>query len=219
MIKDRLGADLDQAIERIFPFLTRVRLDPNALTMAGVVVAGASGIAFAGDAPRLAGLLLIFAGSFDLIDGVVARNQGRSSVFGAFLDSTMDRVSELLVFAGIGFAMASRADSSGILLLFWALLGSFMTSYTRARAEKDLASLSAGMMERAERSVVLIVGALSGFLQVALLIIALGSTLTAIQRIRAARGLLRVLEETGRDPTQEEVPAEDAGTGEEVSHD
>lgn len=219
MIKDRLGADVDQAIQRIFPFLTRVRLDPNALTMAGVVGAGASGIAFAVHAPRLAGLLLIFAGIFDLIDGVVARNQGRSSAFGAFFDSTMDRVSELLVFAGIGFAMASRGDSSGILLLFWAVLGSFMTSYTRARAEKDLASLSAGLMERAERCVVLIVGALSGFLQVALLIIALGSTLTAIQRIRAARGLLRVLEETGRDPTLEEDPAEDAGTGEEFSHD
>ncbi len=219
MIKARLGADVDQAIQRIFPFLTRVRLDPNALTMAGVGAAGASGIAFAVHAPRVAGLLLILAGIFDLIDGIVARNQGRSSAFGAFFDSTMDRVSELLVFAGIGFAMASRADSSGILLLFWALLGSFMTSYTRARAEKDLASLSAGLMERAERCVVLIVGALSGFLQVALLIIALGSTLTAIQRIRAARGLLRVLEETGRDPTLEEVPAEDEGTDEEVSHD
>lgn len=218
MIKARLGADVDQAIQRIFPFLTRVRLDPNSLTMAGVVAAGASGIAFAVHAPRVAGLLLILAGIFDLIDGIVARNQGRSSAFGAFFDSTMDRVSELLVFAGIGFAMASRADSGGILLLFWAVLGSFMTSYTRARAEKDLASLSAGLMERAERCVVLIVGALSGFLQVALLIIALGSTLTAIQRIRAARGLLRVLEETGRDPTLEEDPAEDAGTGEEVSH-
>ena len=162
---------------------------------------------------------MLVAGFFDLIDGVVARNQGRSSACGAFFDSTMDRVSELLVFAGIGVAMARVGDVTGTLLLFWALLGSFMTSYTRARAEKDLASLSAGLMERAERWLVLIVGALVGYLQVALFVVAVGSTLTAIQRIRAARRMLQILDDTGRDPTLEGSPAGDVVRAEGASHD
>ena len=203
MIKARLGADFDRVVKRVFPFLEQLRLSPDTLTVAGVIVSGVSGVAFARDEPLLAGLLLLLAGLFDLTDGVVARIQGRSSAFGAFFDSTMDRVSELLVFAGIGFSMASHADSRGVLLLFWAVLGSFMTSYIRARAEKDLSNLSAGVMERAERCVILILGGLTGFFQVALLIIALGSTWTAVQRIWTAHRLLQILDDTGQDPTLE----------------
>ncbi len=219
MIKARLGEDLDRAIRRLFPFVGRLRVSPDVLTVGGVLVSCVTGIAFALHAPRAAGLLLILAGFFDLIDGVVARNQGRVSSFGAFFDSTMDRVSELLIFAGIGFAMAGRADAVGVLLLFWAVLGSFLTSYTRARAEKDLANLSAGMMERGERWVILIVGALSGFLHAALLVVALGSTVTAIQRVRAARRLLRILDDTGCDPTLEPVPGHESAWAEKASHD
>ncbi len=203
MIKARLGADFDRVVKRAFPFLERLRLSPDVLTVAGVIVSGTSGLAFARDAPLLGGLLLLLAGLFDLTDGVVARIQGRASAFGAFFDSTMDRVSELLVFAGIGFSMASHGDGPGVLLLFWAVLGSFLTSYTRARAEKDLSNLSAGMMERAERCVILILGGLTGFVQVALVIIALGSTWTAVERIWAAHRLLQILDDTGKDPTLE----------------
>ncbi len=212
MIKARLGADFDRVVKRAFPFLERLRLRPDTLTVTGVLVSGASGLAFAWDEPQLAALLLLLAGFFDLVDGVVARIQGSSSAFGAFFDSSMDRVSELLVFAGIGFAMASHGDGTGVLLLFWAVLGSFMTSYIRARAEKDLSNLSVGLMERAERCVILILGGLTGFVQVALLIIALGSTWTAAQRIWAAHRLLQILDDTGQDPTLE------AGV-EEASHD
>lgn len=219
MIKARLGADLDRTIERVFPFVARLRLSPDSLTLAGVAASAATGGAFAMQAPRVGGLLLLLAGFFDLIDGVVARNQGRSSASGAFFDSTMDRVSELLVFAGIGVAMARAGDATGTLLLFWAVLGSFMTSYTRARAEKELASLSAGMMERAERWLILIVGALVGFLQVALLIVAVGATLTAIQRVTAARRMLQILDDTGRDPTLEGSEGGDVVRAEGPSHD
>ena len=212
VLKARLGADFDRVVKRVFPFLERLRLSPDVLTVMGVIVSGASGLAFARDAPLLAGLLLLLAGLFDLTDGVVARVQGRSSAFGAFFDSSMDRVSELLVFAGIGFSMASHGDGPGVLLLFWAVLGSFMTSYTRARAEKDLSNLSVGVMERAERCLILVLGGLTGFVQVALLVIALGSTWTAVQRIWAAHRLLHILDATGEDPTLE------AGT-EEASHD
>ncbi len=88
-----------------------------------------------------------------------------------------------------------------MLLTFWALGASFVTSYTRARAETRLARLDVGWMERAERFGVLILGALLGWVELALWIIALGATITSIQRFVVARRLLRELDRTGRDPT------------------
>lgn len=216
MLKARLGPGLDRALERALPFVTRLRVSPDALTLGGVFASAASGTAFALEAPVGAGLLLVLAGGFDLIDGVVARHQGRASSAGAFLDSTMDRVSDLLVFTGIAYAMARRADAAGVLLVFWAVLGAFLTSYARASAERRLANLSAGIMERAERWLVLIAGALSGFLHAALLVVALGSSFTAVQRVIAARRLLRILDESGLDPTLEQ--AAKSARGEEESH-
>jgi CDP-diacylglycerol--glycerol-3-phosphate 3-phosphatidyltransferase len=113
----------------------------------------------------------------------------------------MDRVSDLAIFAGLGALMTSRGSVGGTLLVFWALTGAVMTSYVRARAESELNELSAGYMERAERCVVLILGALVGWIELALLVVALGSTVTTVQRMRLARRMIRTLEETGRDPS------------------
>ena len=90
---------------------------------------------------------------------------------------------------------------SGVLLVCWALTGAVMTSYTRARAERQLAHFQVGWMERGERCAVLILGALAGYLEVALWIVAIGASLTTFQRLAAARRLLRELDETGVDPT------------------
>ncbi len=199
MLKDRLGADLDQTVRRLFPFVSRIRLKPDTLTALGVAVSVLAGVAFGSAELLLAGLLMMVAGFFDLIDGVVARNQGNASRGGAFLDSTMDRVSDLAIFAGLGVLMTSRGSVAGTLLVFWALAGSVMTSYVRARAEAEIEELRAGYMERAERCVVLILGALTGWIQVALLVVALGSTLTTVQRIWIARRLLRAVDQSGHE--------------------
>ena len=183
MIKDRLGADLDQTVRRIFPFVSRIRVEPDALTVLGVLVSLLAGWAFASGTPWLAGLLMMLAGFFDLIDGVVARSQGTASRAGAFFDSTMDRVSDLLIFAGLGVYYTGLGSTGGALLVFWALTASVMTSYVRARAEAELHELSAGYMERAERCVVLILGALTGFIEIALVVVALGATATSVQRM------------------------------------
>ncbi len=183
MLKARFGSDFDQVVLRVFPFVTRITLRPNTLTVIGVVVAALAAFAFGVERLAAAGLLMILAGFFDLIDGVVARTQGNSSPAGAFLDSSMDRLSDLLIFGGIAAAMAGRADVAGTVLVLWALSGSVLTSYLRARAEVEIERLEVGIMERGERFVVLIVGALSGFLVVALWVVAIGATITTIQRL------------------------------------
>lgn len=186
MIKAQLGTDLDRVVCRIFPFVPRIRLQPNTLTLYGVGVSALAGAAFATERLVLAAFLMAGSGFFDLIDGVVARAQGRSSREGAFFDSSMDRLSDLMIFGGIGVAAATRADTAGSLLVFWALSASVMTSYIRARAESILPSLSVGIMERGERFVVLILGAVSGYLEPALWIVAIGASITSIQRLVVA---------------------------------
>ena len=190
MLKARFGADLDLAIRRTLPFVTRLRVPPDTLSICGVVVAGLAGAAFAGQYVILAGLALVAAGFLDLIDGVVARAQGSASRAGAFLDSTLDRVSDLLVYAGLGLGMARAGDVPGVGLVFAALIGSVLTSYAKARAEVEIPELSVGWMERAERWIVLILGAVSGFLHASLLVIAIGAGITSLQRIAVGRRLI-----------------------------
>lgn len=201
MIKARFGPELDGILLRTFPFLARVRLHPDVLTGLGVAVSLLAGAAYASGWTLLAGVMLIPAGLFDVLDGAVARSQGTSSSAGAFLDSSMDRVSDLAVFSGIALGMSAQGDLGAVALTLWALAGAVMTSYTRARAERRLASFDIGVMERAERFAVLILGSLIGWLEVALWIVAIGATVTSVQRLVVARSLLRELDRTGRDPT------------------
>ncbi len=207
MIKARFGSDFDQIVRRVFPFVSGIRIHPDVLTVVGAVVALAAGYAFSRNELFVAGLLLILSGFFDLVDGVVARQQGISSTAGAFFDSSLDRLSDLLIFGGIIVGATARAEVPLALLTLWALTGSVMTSYTRASAEKRLNKLAVGFVERGERFGILILGALTGWIQLALFLVAIGSTITAIQRILEGRRLLRILEETGVDPTADDSDA------------
>ena len=210
MIKARFGADLDQVVHRVLPFLDRVRIKPDTLTLMGVAVSFLAACAFGAGHPFWGGVALLGAGLFDLVDGVVARSQGSSGSTGAFFDSSMDRVSDLLVFSGMAVGMAATQDLGGVVLACWALGAAVMTSYTRARAERHLAQFTVGLMERGERCAVLILGALSGFLVLALWLVAIGGTVTALQRLVVARRLLTELDRTGRDPTVSCEPDEAA---------
>lgn len=214
MIKSRLGTDLDAVVHRVLPFLVRLRVTPDTLTLIGVAFSGLAGLLFATGSPFAAAWPLGMAGIFDLVDGVVARAQGTCSRAGAFLDSVMDRVSDIVVLGGIAYWMAVTGDRVALAVALWALGASVLTSYARARAERHLADFRAGWMERGERMIVLILGALTGWMVAALWIVALGATLTSLQRIRRARQLLAELDRTGADemlrmsPTDPSVPAE-----------
>ena len=194
MIKERFSRQVEDLILRRAQFVTRVPLSPDQLTLVGVAISVFVGLAYALGGVVVAGYLLILAGVFDLIDGVVARQRGLASPAGAFFDSTMDRVSDLLIFSGIAVGTASTGSAWSTALVCWALSGTVLTSYTRARAEAHLGEFSVGLMERAERFIVLIGFSLANRLDWALWIIALGSTVTSVQRVLTARRLLR---ETG----------------------
>ncbi len=205
MIKARLGADFDRVVLGVFPFVSRIRVRPDTLTMLGVSVSLGAAALFATGHLVWAGLALGVAGFFDLIDGVVARSQGSSGSSGGFFDSSMDRLADLFMFSGMAVGMALSGDASGVLLVCWALTGSVMTSYTRARAERHLAHFSVGFMERGERMVLIILGSLTGWLELALWGVALGATVTTVQRLVVARRLLQELDRTGEDPTRADV--------------
>jgi CDP-diacylglycerol--glycerol-3-phosphate 3-phosphatidyltransferase len=186
VIKSLAGQRLDALLHRLFPFLFFWRLNPNALTVLGVLISLAAAVAFARGAPRAAAGLMLFGGFFDLVDGVVARHQGRSSRFGAFLDATLDRLSDMALLLGVAVHFAAQGDAAHVALAGAALSASVLVSYSKARAELVVPGFSAGFMERGERVAVLAAGALFGLLVPALWLIALGSAVTVAQRVALA---------------------------------
>jgi CDP-diacylglycerol--glycerol-3-phosphate 3-phosphatidyltransferase len=198
VIKSVLGKDLDPLIQRIFPFLFRRHLDPNMLSACGALVSIAAAAAFGVGWIGSGGLLILVGGFFDLVDGVVARHQGDSTRFGAFLDSTLDRLSDMALLLGLGVHYGVRGEPWHALLAGTALVSSVLVSYTKARAEVDIGSLEVGILERAERVVILAAGALFGFVIPALWIITLGSTITVMQRVTRAHREMERLDEADR---------------------
>jgi CDP-diacylglycerol--glycerol-3-phosphate 3-phosphatidyltransferase len=180
------GKNLDDWIRRLFPFLFRWELDPNALTVTGALVSTGAAAAFAAGSPRAAGLLMLAGGFFDLVDGVVARHRGVATRFGAFLDSTLDRWVDVVLLVGISVHYAGEGAPQHVALAGLALATTVLVSYTKARAELVLGRFEIGLLERAERVVILAAGALFGLIVAALWIIAIGSAITAGQRIALA---------------------------------
>lgn len=158
----------------------------------------AAGAAFAVGKPFEGGLLILFSGVFDVLDGGVARAKGRITPFGGVLDSVCDRYSDGLMFLGIMAGVINGwlilppiMGIDGWLWAGFALIGSFLVSYTRARAESaGCKKLSVGIAERTERMLILAFGALSGFLDWALVLIAVLSHITMIQRVLRAKSIL-----------------------------
>jgi CDP-diacylglycerol--glycerol-3-phosphate 3-phosphatidyltransferase len=194
VIKARFGADLDGRIQRLFPFLFRYPIHPNWLSLVGLLISLAAGLAFAEGALRGGALLVLLGGFFDLVDGVVARHQGTSSAFGAFLDSSLDRVADMAILIGMLMHYAGTGQPALAWLAAFALLATVMVSYTKARAESVVPDFKGGLLERAERLLILVAGALLGVLPVALAAVALGSAITAGQRIALAHRRMSELE-------------------------
>jgi CDP-diacylglycerol--glycerol-3-phosphate 3-phosphatidyltransferase len=165
----------------------RAGVTANSLTIAGAILnAGVAATIAAGWFPA-SGLLLLAANSLDMLDGAVARTSGQASPFGAFLDSTLDRYAEIVVFVGLVAWYASQGNWHGEVLTVLALAGSLMVSYTRARAEGLGLHGEVGLLPRPARLVALAAGlvleaALHGALEVIVAILALLTNLTALQR-------------------------------------
>jgi CDP-diacylglycerol--glycerol-3-phosphate 3-phosphatidyltransferase len=186
VIKAALGDRLDAWIRAALPFLFRRPVNPNGLTVAGTLVSFAAAAAFALGEFAWGGVLMLAGGFFDLIDGVVARHHGVTSRFGAFLDATLDRVTDMAILLGITMYYAIAGEPGRVLLAGYALASGVLVSYVKARAELEVSDFRVGLLERGERVGVIAAGAIFGFMVVALWIVAVGSTITVIQRFALA---------------------------------
>ena len=182
MIKEKLGHRIDGWIHTAFPFLFVRPVNPDLLTLVGTLVAGGSGLAFAAGDLRLAGVLLVAGGFFDLVDGVVARHFGIATRFGAFLDSSLDRVVDLLALLGVCVFFVRGDETGWAALTAWILVATVLTSYAKARAELIIERMPGDLLERGERIGGLALGALFGWLEPILVILAIGGTVTVGQR-------------------------------------
>jgi soluble lytic murein transglycosylase len=170
--------------------LFRLNLRPNHLTVIGLVVSFFAAAGFIAGHLRWAGCLLLLAGLCDLLDGALARVSGQVTAFGAFLDSVIDRYSDLIVLLGIVVLFARTPNARGALVAMAGLVGSVMVSYTKARAESIGIECNVGFMERPERMICLVAGAILGLLEPALWVLAILSNITALQRILFTRRMM-----------------------------
>jgi CDP-diacylglycerol--glycerol-3-phosphate 3-phosphatidyltransferase len=176
-------------LEPLARALDASHISPNALTVLGFVPAIGAGVAFAKGMVRLGGILLGVSGLFDLSDGLLARIGNKETKFGALLDSTIDRYSEIAVFIGLAIFYRGEVALYGVLI---ALAGSLMVSYLKARAEGLGFSCTGGMLQRPERLVILILGALIGanVLKWAIWLVAVLANITAVERLIRTRSLM-----------------------------
>lgn len=158
-------------------------VNPNVLTIIGFVLMAVIGLMLAHGYFVQAGIFIALAGVLDALDGGVARYTGRVTKFGAFLDSTLDRVSEAALYGGLLWWYAQQQAQLELMLVYVTIVGSLMVSYTRARAEGIDVECKVGLFTRFERVVVLVLGLLSQQMTIALFVLASFSSFTALQRI------------------------------------
>jgi CDP-diacylglycerol--glycerol-3-phosphate 3-phosphatidyltransferase len=161
MISDIIGAYGQRARDSVVLILARLVPNPNSLTLFGLFINIVAAFLFGFGYFFYAGFLLVLAGAADILDGAVARSTHRETKFGAFFDSVIDRYSDLVVFIGIMIFYARETPTHSTLyvaLTGIALIGSVLTSYTRARAESLVAECKVGFLERPERVVLLSIG-------------------------------------------------------------
>ncbi|MBI2822582.1 MAG: CDP-alcohol phosphatidyltransferase family protein [Acidobacteria bacterium] len=191
MITAKIGQGCKVIIDQIVWVLSLLKINPNVLTVFGVVMSVFTSVALATGHFGYSGALLIIAGLFDMLDGAVARVSKSETSYGAFLDSVIDRYSDFTVMLGL-IIYYGRADRlTYVVLCGIALMGSVLTSYARARAESLIPSCKVGFLERPERVVILILGALFNAMDAAVWVIAVFSNWTVIQRMLYTRKHLK----------------------------
>jgi len=171
-------------LEPLARLISRLNISPNVITVIGFLLMVGVAFVLAQGYFLLGGVLITAFAIFDAIDGTLARMMGRTSRFGAFLDSTLDRFSEAIIFLGIFvYFMMQQGHNLELVLIYATVVGSLMVSYARARAEGIGVPLKDGWFTRFERILVLVIGLLFNLVTAALLLLAVFSNLTAFQRM------------------------------------
>jgi CDP-diacylglycerol--glycerol-3-phosphate 3-phosphatidyltransferase len=191
----------ETVIEPLARLLINFRIHPHVLTLSGLAISILAFNFFRQGLFLSAGIMVVLAGVCDVLDGRLARETNRMSKFGALMDSTIDRYSEVLLFLGLAIYFYDK-HSHIVYLIILALTGSFMVSYTRARAEGLGIACRVGIMKREERITYLAIGSLLGaipgigiyFVLVTIWFIAIFANVTVIQRVIFIKNELKKLE-------------------------
>ena len=179
MLGNKYGHLFDKPLGKI---ARRIPLSPNSISVAGFIITAFAAYRLSFD--LLGGGLLMLAGAlFDVLDGVVARTRHQATRFGAFLDSVLDRYSDAIMLLAIAYYMGKVSNATGVMLSLGTLVGSFLISYSRARAEGIGEECKYGVMERPERLILLSIGAISGFVLPVLWVLVVLTHFTVMQRI------------------------------------
>lgn len=184
MISERIGQWVRQYMIHVGKWFARIGLTPNMATVIGLALNIAVAAVIASGHPRWGGIFLLVASAFDMVDGAIARATGATSKFGGFLDSTLDRYSEVVVYLGLLIWLnQTRDDHIGSVLILIAASGAVLISYARARAEAVGYGASVGLVARPERVVLLAICLIINQPLWALWILAIATHLTAVTRI------------------------------------
>ncbi|HEY4709958.1 MAG TPA: CDP-alcohol phosphatidyltransferase family protein [Candidatus Acidoferrales bacterium] len=183
MLTRAIGRYVSWPVDRLAALLAPTGIPPNVITWCALVANLWAGMLFAAGRFAAAGGMMVLAGLCDLLDGPVARLQNRVSLFGGFLDSILDRYADLMLFLGLLVYYAQVNRFRYAVLAGAAMAGSVMVSYAKARAESLVPTSEIGFWERPERLVLMILGALTNRIDVALWLLAIGPNITVIHRI------------------------------------
>ncbi len=188
LIPESLQNKFLRLLDPLVRALAKRKIHANSLTLAGFVITCMAAVALSKGSLRTGGLLILLGGLCDGIDGNLARSTGKTTRFGALLDSVIDRYSEFVMFLGIAAYFILLKNHFILIVTFMALCGSIMVSYTRARAESLGFESKAGMTQRAERIVFLGFGALIHpmVFKLSVWLVAILANVTALQRLRKA---------------------------------
>ena len=199
MLRKAVYPKIEGLLNQAASWLNLKGVTPHQLTLGGLALNFIAGWVFMAGLLPLGGILLLIAGLGDMLDGPLARVSGRASRFGAFLDSVVDRYSDLFVFGGLTAYFAVTGQTGAVLLGLGTIAGAFVTSYAKARAENLIAACPVGVLERPERLILLATGTiLTGLLGLCLWILFFGTNFTAIQRILFTRD--KIQSETAENP-------------------
>jgi phosphatidylglycerophosphate synthase len=183
MLSKKLGRSLDRPLARL---ASHVPFTPNAITITGFIFMIFACSVLVSDL-MTGGILVLTAGFFDMLDGAIARAKNMVSPYGAFLDSVLDRYADAVIMLAISWNMFSLGNTVGMLLALASLVGSFLVSYARARAEGLGVSCSHGLMERPERIILIAAGAITGYIIPVLWVMTILTHYTVVQRIMHAQ--------------------------------
>ena len=179
MIGSKLGHFLDAPLG---PILKRIRIHPNIFTITGFIITAIAALVIPYNI-KLGSLLILIGGLFDMLDGIIARVNNRATRFGAFLDSVLDRYSDAFLFLSVAWYLASKGEHNAAFLSLGTLVGAFLISYARARAEGLGQECKTGIMERPERIILLVFAAMTDWFVPVLLVMFVLTHVTVLQRI------------------------------------